>query len=116
MRLAGWVKIVAKIRTIFEIQTFFFKLMTTDIDRQVQARFYQALDNLIETKKIRGIQTYCRLYGIDKRNLYTQRKRTDLTIMHFDWLLPMVKEYGISSYWLLTGIGDMYLPYFRQNT
>ncbi|MBQ0160003.1 MAG: hypothetical protein KBT28_05185 [Bacteroidales bacterium] len=90
--------------------------MTTDIDRQVQKRFYEALDNLIERKIIRGIQTYCRLHNIDKRNLYAQRKRTDVTIMHFDWLLPMVTEYGISSYWLLTGIGEMYLPYYQKNT
>ncbi len=88
--------------------------MQTEIDQQVISRFYKALDAIIERKDIRGIQTYCNLYGIDKRNLYRQRKDTKTTILHFDWLIPLVTEYGISSFWLLTGIGKMFLPIFEQ--
>lgn len=88
--------------------------MHTQIDQQVVARFFEALDALKERKDIRGIQTYCTRYGIDKRNLYTQRKKPEIQILHFDWLVPMVTEYGVSSLWLLTGLGKMFLPMFEK--
>lgn len=86
--------------------------MHTQIDQQVVGRFFEALDALKDRKDIRGIQTYCTKYNINKRNLYTQRHKPEIQIMHFDWLVPMVTEYGVSSLWLLTGLGKMFLPLF----
>lgn len=88
--------------------------MHTQIDQQVVGRFFEALDALKERQDIRGINSYCIRYGIDKRNLYKQRKEPQVQIMHFDWLQPMVTEYGISSLWLLTGLGKMFLPMFEK--
>lgn len=88
--------------------------MHTEIDQQVVGRFFQALDTLKERKAIGGIQTFCNAYGIDKRNFYKQRKQPQIQIMHFDWLVPLVTEYGVSSLWLLTGLGKMFLPIFEN--
>ncbi len=88
--------------------------MHTEIDQQVVGRFFQALDALRERKDIRGYQTFCRKYDIDKRNFYKQRKQPQIQIMHFDWLVPLVTEYGISSLWLITGLGKMFLPMFEN--
>lgn len=71
-------------------------------------RFYSALDAIIAMKKIRGVATYCRLHDIDRRNFITQRKDPDRGYFQVSWLQPMVKEYGISAKWLLTGIGRMF--------
>ena len=30
------------------------------------------------------------------------------------WILPMVTTYGISATWLLTGEGDMFVPFFNS--
>lgn len=90
--------------------------MHTEIDQQVVSRFFTALDTLKERKDIKGIQTFCNAYGIDKRNLYTQRKKPQIQILHFDWLVPLVTEYGVSSLWLLTGLGKMFLPMFEKQT
>lgn len=90
--------------------------MHTQIDQQVVGRFYEALDALKERKDIRGIQTFCSAYNIDKRNFYRQRKEPHVQILHFDWLVPLVTEYGISSLWLLTGLGKMFLPMFEKPT
>lgn len=72
------------------------------------SRFFEALDVIISTKKIRGIQTYCNLYGINKRHLYTQR--ADLNKGYFEvyWLIPLIRDFGVSSNWLLLGIGNMF--------
>lgn len=71
-------------------------------------RFYSALDAIIAMKKIRGVNTYCTLYDIDRRNLIAQRKDPDRGWFQVSWLYPMVKEYGIDAKWLLTGVGRMF--------
>ena len=71
-------------------------------------RFYAALDAIIESKKIRGVNTYCRLHDIDSRNLIAQRKDLERGWFQVSWLYPMVREYGISARWLLTGFGKMF--------
>ena len=80
----------------------------TEQSTQIMQRFFTALEIIIANKMIRGTQTYCRLYGIERRNLILQRK--DLTRGHFQasWLVPMVKNYGISADWLLTGKEPMF--------
>lgn len=77
--------------------------------KQVIARFYEALDAIIAQKKIRGVNTYCRLYEIDRRNLIAQRKDLERGWFQVSWLVPMVREYGVSSSWLLTGFGSMFV-------
>lgn len=88
--------------------------MHTEIDQQVVKRFFTALDALRERKDIKGFQTFCNDYGIDKRNFYKQRKEPHIQIMHFDWLVPLVTEYGVSALWLITGLGKMFLPIFEK--
>jgi hypothetical protein len=82
--------------------------MNTDITKQIMERFYQALDELIATKTIRGVNTYCRLYDIDRRNLQAQRKDLNRGWFQVSWLQPMVREFGVSARWLLTGYGKMF--------
>ena len=40
----------------------------------VMERFFKALEAIIDVKAIRGVQTYCNDFGIDKRHLYAQKK------------------------------------------
>jgi hypothetical protein len=75
---------------------------------QIIERLYTALDAIIAMKQLRGVQTYCRLYGIDTRNFKAQRKNPDRGWFQVSWLLPLVKEYGVNAEWLLTGIGRMF--------
>ena len=88
--------------------------MHTQIDQQVVARFFEAMDALKERKDIGGYQSFCTRYDIDKRNFYKQRKQPQIQIMHFDWIVPLVTEYGISSLWLITGLGKMFIPMFEK--
>jgi len=86
--------------------------MNTQTDQEVLGRFFEALEALIEKRAVGGIQPYCERYGIDKRNLYHQRNDPSLGYFHFDWIVPMVTTYGVSALWLLTGEGDMFVPFF----
>ena len=59
-------------------------------------------------KEIRGIQTYCNLYEIDKRNFYAQKKDLDRGYFEVQWILPLMKDFKVSSDWLLFGKGKMF--------
>lgn len=74
----------------------------------VMERFFKALDTIIENKMIRGVQTYCNDYGIDKRHLYAQRKDLYIGFFEIYWILPMIQKFGVSPEWLLFGKGDMF--------
>lgn len=82
--------------------------MNTMITKSIIERFYSSLDAIIAKKDIRGVNTYCRLYDIDRRNLQAQRKDLERGWFQVSWLQPMVKEYGVSAKWLLTGQGRMF--------
>lgn len=84
-------------------------MANTNVSKQIISRFYEALDAIIAQKKIRGVNTYCRLYEIDRRNLIAQRKDLERGWFQVSWLVPMVREYGVSSSWLLTGFGSMFV-------
>ena len=74
----------------------------------VMERFFKALDTIIENRMIRGVQTYCNDYGIDKRHLYAQRKDLYIGFFEIYWILPMIQKFGVSPEWLLFGKGDMF--------
>lgn len=82
--------------------------MNTSVSKQIMQRFYDALDAIIAMKKIRGVNTYCRLNDIDRRNFLAQKKDLDRGWFQVSWLQPMVREYGVSARWLLTGFGKMF--------
>lgn len=82
--------------------------MNTQISKQIMERFYCALDAIIAMKRIRGVNTYCRLYDIDRRNLIANRKDLDRGWFQLSWLQPMITDYGLNAKWLLTGAGKMF--------
>ncbi len=82
--------------------------MNSPNSMKIIERFFEALTAIIEIGKIRGIATYCRLYDIDRRNLYAQRKDLSRGWFQVSWLQPLVEKYGVNAEWLLTGRGRMF--------
>jgi len=78
------------------------------VNAAIKERFFTAIRRLMELGTLRGRQTYCRLYGIDKRNFYAQEQDTQLLRLQLYWLVPLVEVYGVSAEWLLTGTGAMF--------
>ncbi len=83
--------------------------MQTKDSQEVVARFFVALDNLKAMRSIRGIATFTKAYGINRWNLY--RLRGDMSRDGFQtaWLTYLVRDFGVSPMWLLTGEGDMFI-------
>lgn len=85
--------------------------MTRDeLNTEIVARFFYAINKLKEAKVIRGVQTFTRRYGIDRRNFITLRKEPSRQIFQVCWLAYLVRDYMISPEWLLTGNGEFFQP------
>ncbi len=74
----------------------------------VISRFFAAIDALVAMKKIRGKATYCRIANINRLNFDTQSKDYSRGFFQVSWVIPLIKDFNISSDWLLLGKGDMF--------
>lgn len=69
-------------------------------------RFFLAIETLRECNDL-VLYRFYEENGIDYRHFYTQRKDLHKGYFEVGWLLPLIKDYGVSSTWLLTGKGKM---------
>ena len=69
-------------------------------------RFFEALELLRRARRIRGLQSFTRRYGINRRNVQTLQKEPHRDIFQVSWLARLVEDYGVSASWLLLGVGD----------
>lgn len=74
----------------------------------IMTRYFQAFDTLREIKRIPNVDVFCTTNNIDKRHLYAQRKDLGKGFFEVGWLVPLIRDCGISSAWLLTGVGAMF--------
>lgn len=82
----------------------------------IQNRFFQAIDILIESGKIKSLQSFCTEYGLHRpkySNLRTKAKDstkigTGYKFIDIDALTYLVSDFKISANWLLTGNGGMF--------
>ena len=74
---------------------------------QVSIRFFLVLEQLTQQGRITGIPEFCKRYGINSRSCYFQRKDPTRRILTSAWLVYLVRDYGISANYLLTGNGSM---------
>ena len=80
----------------------------SDRTLEIMSRFYTAFDAANEVGRIKSINQFCLDAGIDKRHFYAQRKDLGKGFFEVGWLVPLITECGVSSAWLLTGVGSMF--------
>ena len=71
-------------------------------------RFFRVIDMLTEARHLRGLQTYTSKYGFNRRNLQHVRESPDNSVLKPEILVPLVRDYGVSGSWLLTGDGHVF--------
>ena len=82
--------------------------MQTPDSQEIVKRFFEAIYRLKADRKIRGKQTFTNRYGINRWNMLTLEKEPERDIFQAAWLFYLVRDYGVSPTWLLTGKGDFY--------
>ncbi len=89
--------------------------MQTEDSQIIIARFFEAIYALKAAGVIRGKQTFTNRYGINRWNFNHLEKTPQSDIFQTAWLGYLVRDYGISPEWLLTGAGTP-LPNPPQKT
>ena len=79
------------------------------VTRQIQKRFFAALD-VIMLRNGMSLQAFCNEYGLLRPKYSNIRAGKDEYYKHIDIeaLAYLVHDFGVSSDWLLTGVGDMF--------
>lgn len=72
-------------------------------------RFFEVLETLIASKQVRGRQAFCDAYNINRRNLYQLDLNRHRNIFQVCWLMYLARDYNVSTEWLLTGKGSMFM-------
>ena len=82
--------------------------MKNDIESaHVSTRFFYAIEQLTAAGRIDGVKEFAKRYGLNKRSMYFQRTEPDRRIITPAWLVYLVRDYGVSAEFLLTGEGPM---------
>lgn len=84
--------------------------MQTQDSQIVAQRFYTALRMLISRRALRGVQTFTDRYGINRWNLLTTEKNLVSDMFQVAWMTYLVRDFGVSAEWLLTGVGEPLPP------
>lgn len=82
--------------------------MHTEGSQKIVERFFLALQELKTRKVIKGKQTFTTQYNINRWNLNSLEKNKQSNIFQVEWLTYLVRDYGISAHWLLTGEGEIF--------
>ena len=80
-----------------------------DLTVAIVERFFTALRILIDGKVMRGLQTFTRTYGLNRRNVQRLQHEPQSGIFRAGWLTYLVEDFRISPTWLLTGRGGVFL-------
>lgn len=85
--------------------------MSMSISKEGQAitmRFFQAIDILTKANYFRGLQTFTKRYGLNRRNLQHVKDSPANSVLKPEVIAHLVCDYGISGTWLLTGEGSIF--------
>lgn len=74
----------------------------------VTKRFFEAIDMLKAQKVIRGLQTFTKAYDINRWNMNTVKARPEVSVLKPEWIVYLVRDYGVSSDWILLGKEPMF--------
>ena len=82
-------------------------LKISDDAIEITIRFFEAIRILKRKRKIRGLKTFTTKYGINYWNMSTLEKEPHKRILKPEFIMYLVRDFNISSEWILLGTGDM---------
>ena len=77
------------------------------INKGIKERFFIALDTLKSKGVIRGVGTFAKMHGLNAGNLRNLRYKENWSVCS-EYLYYIIRDFGISSNWLITGQGSMF--------
>ena len=81
----------------------------------ISDRFFKALDFLKDKRRIKGLQTFTREFGLNYGNMNTLKHNRDKRTFRVEYLAYLAERYGVSCEWLLLGTGPMFTQRYSRN-
>ena len=75
----------------------------------ITQRFFEVIDILSEARHLRGLNTYTKIYGLNRRNILHIKESPNNSVLKPEVLVPLVRDFGVSGTWLLTGEGSIFI-------
>ncbi len=91
------------------------KLNIPDRALDISDRFFKALDVLKDQRRIKGLQTFTREFGLNYGNMNTLKHNRDKRTLRVEHLAYLAEGYGVSCEWLLLGTGPMFIRKSSRN-
>lgn len=82
---------------------------------EISGRFFKAIEVLKNERKIRGLQTFTRMHGINYGNMVTLKHNLDRRTFRIEYLAYIAEDFGVSCEWLLLGKGPMFIQRSSKN-
>lgn len=82
---------------------------------EISRRFFKAIDVLKTERKIRGLQTFTRMHGLNYGNINTMKHNLDRRTFRIEYLAYLAEDFGVSCEWLLLGTGPMFKQRSSRN-
>lgn len=89
-------------------------LNISHIALEIGNRFFMALDVLKDQRKVRGLQTFTKLHGLNYGNMNTLKHNLDKRTLRVEYLAYLSRDFGISCEWLLLGTGPMFTQRYSR--
>lgn len=74
----------------------------------ITERFFKVIDTLSDARHLRGLQTFTNKYKLNRRNLLHVKESPNNSVLKPEVLAHLVRDYGVSGEWLLTGEGHVF--------
>lgn len=73
----------------------------------ITKRFFLAIDYLIATRKIRGLNTFAKKYNINYWNLRTVRDEPEKRFLKVEYVAYIVGDFNVCPEYILFGYGSI---------
>jgi len=80
--------------------------MQTQDSIDINRRFFEAIDFLVQQGRLQGRKTFATIYDLNWGNFYRLRKEPQREFQLW-YLARLVSDFDINATWLLTGAGSM---------
>lgn len=77
------------------------------ISLDINSRFFQAVDYLVETRQIKGLKTLSDKWGVSRFSLTWSKNHPEEKRLKLEYIYYIVRDYNISLNWLFLGEGNM---------
>lgn len=89
--------------------------MNTPVSQDIITRFFEALQEKINTSRYDSVYSYAKEYGINNHHIYMSAKNPASDRFQLEWMLPLIEHDGLNLEWVFTNKGSKFKKVVKIN-